>query len=112
MMHLTKWNILSDNQHAFRRSRSCESQLILTTSDLTKNLDDGHPTELAVIDFSKAFDVMLHKRLLAKLDYYGVRSSTSNWIKSFLTKRSQRVVVNGKASDWTPVLSGAPRGLY
>ena len=36
MMHLTKWNILSDNQHAFRRSRSCESQLILTTSDLTK----------------------------------------------------------------------------
>ena len=39
-----------------------------------------------------------------------MRSSTSNWIKSFLTKRSQRVVVNGKASDWTPVLSGAPQG--
>lgn len=67
-------------------------------------------TDMAILDFSKAFDVMPHQRLLLKLDHYGIRSKTKNWISSFLTKRHQRVVVNGQTSDWTPVLSGAPQG--
>ena len=51
-----------------------------------------------------------HKRLLMKLDFYGIRNKTKEWISSFLTKRFQRVVVSGHASDWKPVLSGAPQG--
>ena len=63
-----------------------------------------------MLDFSKAFDVMPHHRLLLKIDYYGIRNKTKNWIASFLTNRFQRVVVNGNSSDWMPVLSGAPQG--
>lgn len=51
-----------------------------------------------------------HDRLLAKLDFYGIRSATKKWISSFLTKILQRVVVNGKTSAWIPVLSGTPQG--
>ena len=110
MRHLSKFNIIADNQHAFRKKRSCETQLILTTHDLLQNLDKKIPTDVGVLDFSKAFDVIPHKRLLLKLDHYGIRNKTRDWIKSFLTNRSQRVMINGTASDWKPVLSGTPQG--
>jgi hypothetical protein len=110
MRHLAEHNILADNQHAFRKARSCETQLIITMHDLTKNLESNGTTDLAVLDFSKAFDVIPHLRLLMKLDYYGIRGKTKNWISSFLTKRFQRVVVNGTSSRWLPVLSGTPQG--
>jgi hypothetical protein len=33
-----------------------------------------------------------------------------NWIRSWLTGRKQRVVLNGKYSSWAEVLSGVPQG--
>ena len=110
MRHLSSHNILADNQYAFRKHRSCESQLILTTNDLAKNFSDKKTTDMAVLDFLKAFDVIPHQRLLMKLDYYGIRSNTKRWISGFLTKHLQLVCVNGQCSDWSPVLSGTPQG--
>ena len=52
-----------------------------------------------------------HRRLLHKLDYYGIRGSTHKWISSWLSVRSQQVVFDGQASDPVPVLSGVPQGL-
>ena len=75
MNHLNEHNILSDNQHAFRKRRSCESQLVLTVNDLAKNLDTNTSTDVLALDFSKAFDVIPHKRLIQKLNFYGVRSN-------------------------------------
>ena len=43
-------------------------------------------TDVVVLDFSKAFDVVPHQRLLHKLDHYGIRGTTLNWIQNFLTK--------------------------
>lgn len=45
-----------------------------------------------------------------KLDYYGIRGSTHKWIASWLSGRSQQVVLDGQASDPVPVLSGVPQG--
>ena len=65
---------------------------------------------MAVLDFSKAFDAIPHQRLLMKLDYHGIHSNTKRRISRFLTKRLQRVCVNGQCSDWSPVWSGTPQG--
>ena len=62
------------------------------------------------MDFAKAFDKVPHRRLLHKLDYYGIRGSTHKWISSWLSGRSQQVVLGGQASDPVPVLSGVPQG--
>ena len=48
--------------------------------------------------------------LLAKLVHLGIRDSLSNWFRSFLIGRSQRVVVEGMTSSPTRVRSGVPQG--
>lgn len=110
MGHYDTHNILTDCQHGFRRGRSCESQLIITANDFAKALDDRKQLDSIILDFSKAFDRVPHQRLLLKLHHYGVRGFLLKWFENFLTKRSQRVVVDGEASEWTDVLSGVPQG--
>ena len=62
------------------------------------------------MDFAKAFDKVLHRRLLHKLDYYGIRESTHKWINSWLFWRTQQVVLDGQAADPVLVLSSVPQG--
>ena len=62
------------------------------------------------MDFSKAFDKVLHRRLNDKLDWYGIRVNTREWILDFLSGRSQRVVLEGASSDSEAVVSGVPQG--
>ena len=68
-----------------------------------------YPDEI-IMDFAKAFVKVPHRRLLYKLDHYGIRGSTHKWISSWLSERSQKVVLDGQASDPVPVLSGVPQG--
>ena len=62
------------------------------------------------MNVSKAFDVVPHKRLLSKLDFYGIRGCTLNWIDAFLSDRIQQVVIDGEFSDVATVTSGVPQG--
>ena len=110
MQHLDHHNILSDSQHGFRKKRSCESQLILTIQDQASSLEDGEQIDAVLLDFSKAFDKVPHQRLLLKLQHYGIRGHLLSWIESFLTGRSQKVLVEGKSSSSVPVASGVPQG--
>ena len=66
--------------------------------------------DCVLLDFSKTFDKVSHQRLLLKLHYYGVRGPILEWIKSFLHKRTQQVLVNSKSSKEAPVLSGVLQG--
>jgi ribonuclease P/MRP protein subunit RPP40 len=70
----------------------------------------GTRTDVAIMDFSKAFDKVPHQRLLLKLNHYGVRGETLSWIGGFLSNRRQRVLVDGVASPWASVRSGVPQG--
>ena len=77
--------------------------------ELAKSIDKNKQTDLIILDFSKAFDRVPNQRLLGKLDFYGIRGTTYNWIKSFLSSRNQQVVVDGATSDKVPVISGVPQ---
>ena len=108
-------SIHADCQHGFGSRKSCETQLVQFVHDIISNLDGamnrGHTqTDLIIMDFAKAFDKVPHRRLLHKLDYYGIRGSTHKWTSSWLSGRSQQVVLDGQASDPVPVLSGVPQG--
>ena len=110
MSHLDAHGILTDAQHGFRRRRSCETQLILTVQDLAQGIEDKQQIDVILLDFSKAFNKVPHRRLLHKLDYYGVRGRNRQWITHFLHGREQTVVLNGASSPSAPVTSGVPQG--
>ena len=65
---------------------------------------------MSILDFSKAFDVIPHHRLMVKLEHYGIWGQTRRWIRSFLKDQKQRVVVGGEASEQASVTSGVPQG--
>ena len=65
---------------------------------------------MLILDFGKAFDTVPHRRLLHKIQHYGVTGRTNRWICSWLCHRQQRVVHDGSASSHSPVLSGVPQG--
>ena len=102
--------ILTPVQHSFRSKHSCESQLLITTDEFIQNFESETQTDVVVLDFSKAFDVVPHQCLLHKLDHYEIRRTTLNWIQNFLTNRTQKVVVDGSSSESARVRSCVPQG--
>ena len=96
--------------HGLCKRKSCDTQLISTIRDFATSLDNGEQVDAILLDQSKAFDKVPHIRLCHKLASYGIRGNTLKWIQSFLSGRSQQVVLNGKQSDSCTVLSGVPQG--
>jgi hypothetical protein len=78
--------------------------------DWSKSVDKKIPVDIAVFDFSKAFDSVPHNLLLSKLVSYGIDDKLISWLSSFLLARRQRVVLEGCPSAWLPVTSGVPQG--
>ena len=110
MKHFDKHKILCDNQHGFRKKRSCETQLLSTVQEIASSTAKGKQVDVILLDFEKAFDKVTHSRLLYKLDHYGVRDNTKKWIQSFLSHRTQQVILDGVKSDTADVTSGVPQG--
>ena len=110
MNYADKNNILKINQHGFRKSLSCETQLLTFIQELHENTQQGFQTDIVLLDFAKAFDKVSHNRLLYKLDHYGFSSEVLLWIKGFLSNRSQQVVLDNISSNSISVTSGVPQG--
>ena len=102
--------IIKEEQHGFRKRRSCESQLLGLVDELSECLASGKQTDILVMDFAKAFDKVCHALLLHKLSHFGITGSVNNWIRGFLNDRKQAVVVEGATSGLIPVESGVPQG--
>ena len=58
----------------------------------------------------EAFDKVWHEGLLFKLRQNGINGKLINLLKSYLSNRKQRVLINGSESDWGQIESGVPQG--
>ena len=107
---LESQNLYSKCQHGFRRGKSCTSQLLEVMEDFTTLLDRGENFDTIYLDFKKAFDSVPHKRLLKKMEMYGVTGNLLAWTEDFLSNRTQTVKVGDAESKSSPVISGIPQG--
>ena len=98
---------------------TCQTQLIEAVNDWVCNLNSKSglaktsktcQITVALFDFRKALDRVCHKRLLLKLDFYGIRGPMRDWIDSFLQDRAQTVSIQGIKSSSIAVVSGVPQG--
>ena len=55
-------------QHGFVKGRSSITQLLGTVHGIVRTIDQGEQTDVAFLDFSKAFDSVSHAHLIRKLD--------------------------------------------
>ena len=110
IMNFAENNILCKEQHGFRKRRNCESQLIGLIDQITDSLEQGQDSDVLIMDFSKAFDKVIHSLLLHKLNHFDITGEVNRWIGSFLRGRRQAVVVEGEASSFVDVASGVPQG--
>ena len=110
MNHLNSNNILVENQHGFRSNHSCVTQLLTLTENISYVLDHEKQINIILLNFAKAFDTVPHQRLLTKLQHYGIRDNTCNWIKAWLSNHTQQVLLDGITSNSISVTSGVPQG--
>ena len=108
--HLTVNKLLVPSQHGFMKSKSCLTNLLEYLEVLNKLVDEGNNVDIVYCDFAKAFDKVPVMRLLVKMEAHGITERVLEWVKKWLSGRKQRVVLNGKSSNWSDVTSGVPQG--
>ena len=86
------------------------TQLLVYLDKCAEMIAKGKVVDSIYLDFQKAFDTVPHRRLIGKLEAYGITGSTLEWIREYLNGRTQTVVVNGEKSAEAPVMSGIPQG--
>lgn len=110
MEYLESNSILSKVQHGFRRGFSTVTQLVEFTHDISRSMDSGSQIDAIFIDLSKAFDTVIHSKLLCKLNAILKNPSLVQWISNFLSERTQSVCFNSAESSIMDVSSGVPQG--
>lgn len=98
------------NLSAYRKNHNTQAVLLKAVDDWKRALDDGNIAGALLMDLSKAFDVIPHGLLLAKLTAYGYSRDVVALIRSYITDRKQRVKVNDARSEWTQTQMGVPQG--
>ena len=66
--------------------------------------------DVIYVDYQRAFDSIVHTKLLSKLSAYGVSGGLLDWIETFLTNRTQQVAIDNCLSDIIHVTSGVIQG--
>ena len=69
---MNEYNLYIDCQRGFCKHRSCVTQLLHVVENLSNMFDNCDPNGIICFDFKKALDQVSHKRLAAKLEYYGI----------------------------------------
>lgn len=107
---LQKYNFFNASQHGFTQSKSTESALCDFQIRIVDALDKNLSVVGLFVDFSRAFDLVNHDILLAKLHRCGFRGKSFDLISSYLCSRRQYVTINNKQSKCSFLTTGVPQG--
>ena len=72
-------------------------------------MDRGLYNLVVLLDLKKAFDTVNHEILLHKLQMYGFKTKAPNFMRDYLTNRTQRCQLEGLLLDQREVRCGIPQ---
>ena len=107
--HIKANKLFSRKQCGFIEGRSTALQLLEVIDKWSDALDEGLDIDCMYTDFQKAFDKVPHKRLIKKIEIYGIINPILSWIEDFLSRRYQRVSIEGEISNRMEVTPGVPK---
>jgi retron-type reverse transcriptase len=116
VMHATILDFLETNKilyydhYGFRLGGSCQHALLTAQNCLLNSLSNKQISVLLLLDYSKAFDMADHAKLIRKLEHHGIRGKALNWMKSYLENRTQNVTIDGKNSSSKQLTYRVPQG--
>ena len=108
--YLSSNKIIIDNQYGFRANHSSYMAILEMYNRISKSIDDHKVSAGVFIDLSKAFDTINHERLFDKLEHYGFRGLSLQWLKDYLSNRKQYVFFNNHSSSIQNITCGVPQG--
>ena len=108
--HLLANNVLHPEQHGFFRGRSTCTNLLECLNDWTFSIQYKRSVTVVYVDFSKAFDSVVHSKLLDKLAACGISGCLLHWIKNFLSNRTHQTRVGMSLSILADLMSGIVQG--
>ena len=94
--HLSEEEILHPNQWGFTKGISTEPLLLNLIEKWKKALDHGCKIGIIFVDFKKAFNTVEHTVLKSKLLAARISGKFHDWLISYISDRSQYVLINGR----------------
>ena len=108
--YLESNNLLNSNHHGCRPGHNTATALLQMYEQWLEEVDNGMMVGVMLIDLSAAFDMVDHDLLLKKLKLYGMDQNSIAWMSSYLSDRSQSVLIDGALSPPLDVSCGVPQG--
>jgi hypothetical protein len=112
--HFEVNSILAQKQCGFRTKLTTDMATSTIIITILLALNNKLAVRELLCDLTKAFDSVTHEVFLAKLEFCGVNNMAGKLIKSYLTDRYQRTLINSNytkgVSEWQNVKQGVPQG--
>ena len=83
MSYLLDRKLVSRQQHGFLSRHSTCTQLLECVNEWSIALNNRNSADVSYFDFSRAFDSVVHSKLLCKLVSYGIRDDLLTWLRLF-----------------------------
>jgi hypothetical protein len=100
-------------QSAYRHHHSMETALLKVKNDILMSMNNQHVTLLVLLDLSATFDTVDHAILLECLrNDLGVSGTVLSCFSSYLTNRTQTVLIDDAYSDKFDVKFGVPQSSW
>lgn len=109
--HLQQNNLMNPSQYGYKKHHSCETLLLKLVDDILIAVDNNSGVIVLLIDLSAAFDTVDHSVLLSILqNKFRIKNTALEWIRSFLSGRSQKVKIGHSISEPLLITFGVPQG--
>jgi hypothetical protein len=111
LTHLENHNLFESLQSAYKKLHSTETAIVRVVNDLLQACDRGEVSILSLLDLSAAFDTIDHQILCSRLNQtFGCSGTVLQWFNSYLTNRTQSVVIDKAHSTPCVLKYGVPQG--